>query len=623
MNLLAIVVALVAAFIALPDRFITDFWPNPAGSPGWATIDHSWILAMNYAKIHGLTWGTDFVFTYGPLAPLCTRLSLGENGLAFLLFDLFMFANYFLIFFLAFKQSKNKIFTFLAIAAAVVALPIWVGTASTMVLLFMLVFWIRMGLDEPKPLYYAFQIAIVTLLFFIKFNTGLIVFVLYFAGIAYNLRTRKVKSWYLFGYTVLPVLLVVVLAQLFEVALFSYIRSGIEMVIGYNDIMYTKIGHPSSRTYFRIIFILLLVIICANIYKKKNEEKLKMWLILFLFGVPVYVLYKQSFVRADDGHIVDFFLYTPMVVLCNVDISRHLRNHIVKVLFIAVLALPIYYLSAKMHKPLMLKEKLSKTAFLGGYSKFTPDASMRIVGQGIQLPASVKRKIRRATVDVYPWNIQMLMENRLNYLPRPVCQSYSAYTPYLEDLNFEHYNNVNTAPQFVIYDYTNLDDRYLLFDESKLNLALNLNYFLAEQFDYDGRKLLLLQKKPDFRPIRLEKIRTYDARMELPLIPKENVYYEIGLQQSLLGKLYGIYEHAPAVKLAVYLKGADVRRYKTGTKLLQTGIFSTSYVGTIEDCALFFAHQPTQYQVKYYKFRGVKKDMFKEEKTITEYKIKQ
>ena len=625
-NFLFIGVALAAAFLIFPNQFFMQSWPSSPGDSPFSSLDGSWNLALSYAGMKGLTWGKDFIFTYGPLGSLCTRVGWGKSWEAFLLFDIFISFNYFLMFFITLKQSKNKILSFLAIAAIVYVLPLWVGSAWSMILLFFLVFWIRLSIDNPKPFYYIMQIAIITLMFFIKFNTGLIVFVLYFVGIVYNLIAKNTKVWLLMVYSFLPVALVFCLSKMLNVALTPYINSGFEMVAGYNEIMYLDNTFKKAFRFFCIISLLLLIIFTMNVYKKDKQRKQEYfkWLVtFFIFAVPFFVMYKQSFVRADEGHIVDFFLYLPLALICNLDLHRHSRNIIAKVLFVIVLAMPVYYLYSRTNRIPAIEEKFSKEQYFKELSDFTPTSAMHIFGKGNQLNDTIKQRIGKSTVDVYPWSVQMLLENNLNYLPRPICQSYSAYTPYLEEQNFEHYNNSATAPDFVIYDYFSMDDRYPMFDEGKLNLALYSNYNLVKLFNFDGRKLLLLQKKSNFRPIKFEKIREYDSATKTTLIPKQGFFYEITVNYSMLGKIRGIFDYAPEIKLGIKAKEGEIHKYKTSKSLVQSGVFSTSFVNNTEDAALFFSHQPTLGQVSYYNFRPEKESMYTESKTITEYKITQ
>jgi hypothetical protein len=174
---------------------------------------------MNYVKLKNVTWGTDVAFTYGPLAQFCTRIGWGENRFSFVLFDIFNFINYFALFFFSIKNSKNKVFSLIAIIAVCIIFPLWTGSANSLLLMAFLIFWIRMSLDHPKPIYYIFQIAIITLVFFIKFNTGLIAFPLFLAGLGCNLVMNNGNKGILISFLIAPFILITITSYFLNVAL--------------------------------------------------------------------------------------------------------------------------------------------------------------------------------------------------------------------------------------------------------------------------------------------------------------------------------------------------------------------------------------------------------------------
>jgi len=619
-NILGIFIAFIGAYLLIPNYFDANIFSLQASQELWMSLDPSWGIALNYVELKNLTWGTDVAFTYGPLAHLCTRVGWGENKYSFLLFDLFVFINYFSLFFISFKRSQNKIITALLIILICLFFPLWFGSAHALILMAILVFWIRLCLDKPKPIYYLFQILIITLLFYIKFNTGLISFPLFFAGILCNLINKKGNKFYLLTYLILPILLIVALSIPLNVSIFAYIKSGIEIVSGYNDVMFLDNQINGSYSYLILLVLILTVIIFVNVYSNKKKDWVKILTILFLFGTSLFVLYKQAFVRADVDHIRDFFIYVPLIILCNFDLHEYFKTNILKISFVFALAIPFYFLIVDQKLNLDIKSKFPKSEYVSRFNSFNPTPGIFLTPSNSVLPASVINKIGTKTIDVYPWNIQLLLENKLNYTPRPILQSYTVYTPYLEQMNFEFYNS-SRAPEFVIYDFAAIDGRYPLFDESKVNLTYIKNYNVAEIFDFEGRKVALLQKKSDFKPIKFEKVKEYAMFLETPLVPKKDIYYEIGIYNNITGKIVSIFQHAPEIRLEIKLKDGTIREFRTSKLLLETGLFSDKFIGnTSEFISLFNALNENQ-DIKYYNFRPLNNSLFKDKIRITEYKI--
>lgn len=613
-------IAFIGAYLLIPNYFDANIFSLPASQDLWMSLDPSWGIALNYVELKNLTWGTDVAFSYGPLAHLCTRVGWGENKYSFLIFDLFVFINYFLLFFISFKRSQNKIITTLVIILICLFFPLWFGSAHALILMAILVFWIRLSLDSPKPIYYLFQILIITLLFYIKFNTGLISFPLFFAGILCNLINKNGNKFYLLTYLILPILLILAFSIPLNVSIIDYIKSGVEIVSGYNDVMFLD-NQIDGSYFYVVVFVLILVgLILVNVYSNKSKEWVKILTILFLFGTSLFVLYKQAFVRADVGHIRDFFIYVPLLVLCNLDLHEYLKNKILKISFVFTLAIPFYFLFVDQDLKLEIKSKFSKSEYVSRFKSFNPTPGNFLTPSNSILPLTVINKIGTNTVDVYPWNIQLLLENKLNYTPRPILQSYTVYTPYLGQMDFEFYNS-SQAPEFVIYDFAAIDGRYPLFDESKVNLAYIKNYNVAELFDFEGRKVALLQKNSDFKPIKFEKVKEYAMFLDTPLVPKKDIYYEVGIYNNLKGKIVSIFQHAPEIRLEIKLKDATIREFRTSKLLLETGLFSDKFIAsTSEFISLFNALNENQ-DIKYYNFKPLNNSLFKGKIRITEYKI--
>ena len=293
-------------------------------------------------------------------------------------------------------------------------------------------------------------------------------------------------------------------------------------------------------------------------------------------------MYKQAFVRADVNHIIEFFLYYSLFILVFSDFHTSIKNYLINGLVVFNVLIVFYFLNNNQLQTLFFKEKLSKKDYFLGFKNFSLTSGLHIEDNYLKLPDSILSKIGNETVDVYPWNIQMLLENKLNYKPRPVIQSYTSYTKELENLNFNHYNS-SKAPQFVIYEFEAIDERYPLFDESKLNLALKLNYEIIDKGEIDNKKIVLLKKKSDFKEIKLEKVKEYAMFNDSPLIPEKDIYYEIELYNNIYGKCYSVVKNSPEIKLQIQIKNGEKIEYKTSKTLLESGIFSSVFVRNTDE----------------------------------------
>lgn len=620
-NILAFVVSFSAAYLLFPNFFELIIFPIDLSGN---SLDPSWVVTLGYANIKDLIWGKEFAFTYGPLSYLTLRIGWGANKFSFLLFDIFYLINLFTICFLTYTKSKNKLLVVFAIISVVLLFPFFIGGSQSLVLLLFLVFWIRQNIESIKWYKYVFSIILLPLMFFIKFNTGLIAFLPYYGMLIYFIITKKEKIKWILLYGSIPLVLIFILSKILNVELYGYIISGIEMVTGYNEIMYLEQFNFINYQNLTYVFIFLsLLFFLIRVFKEKKKY-LKNLFTLCLFTLCLFIIYKQAFVRADIQHVMEFYNYILLLVLCFIDFFSYKLKNIMTLFTTALISIGLFIcVQNSEFKSISIKSKIDKRNYFESFIDFTPTSGMRIFPNENQIPQSILKRIGNETVDVYPWNIQLLFENKLNYLPRPVIQSYTAYTKYLEDLNFEHYNSEN-APQFVLFNYLSIDNRYPLFDEVKMNLILLKNYSKIDAFILNGNDYILLEKKKNIKPVKLKFIKEYAMLINSPLIPKKDVYYELELYHTLSGKLYSLFKHTPSIKIAIKTANRKISEFKTSNALLKTGIFSDKFINRNEEFQETIDSLNKQKTVIIeYNLIPQKSKFFKEKVRIKEYKITQ
>ena len=618
-NVLYFLIAIIGTFLIVPKYFDGYISPLPVISKDnlWQSLDSSWVITLNYANFKNLTWGKDFIFTYGPLGFLSTRVGWGVNVFNFLLFDVLLFFNFFYIYFQSMKVSKNKLLTIILVLFNFILIPVLIGPGYSHLLLAFLVFWVLRNIENSKHINFCIQVIIFTIIFYVKFNTAIIAAPIYYLGIIYLFIEKKETKRNLFFYSVLPLILIIILSLILNVNLYSYITTAFEIISGYNDIMYLEHNFINKMT--ALIIIILTTIIFVFNYVAFKGNKLKQIIKFIIFIIPVFVLYKSGFVR---GLETDFFIYSTFYFIVNPEIHANKFKFLNSSLLLVCLGLIFYQCYFVNNLKFDFKDKTDKY-YLIGLKSFTPTSSFKLVPNNNQLPIEVKNIIGQSKVDVFPWNSQMAFENELNFYNRPVFQSYTSFTEKLEKLNFEHYNNTNTAPNFVLFDYASLDYRYPMFDEPLVNIALLKNYSPAKKFEFQGRQMLLLKKNDVFRKIKLIENKQYAMFLDSNITPKKDIFYKIEIYNSWKGKLYSIFKHAPEIQL--HIDSNQPRDYHIGSKLLSTGIFGNLHISTTEDFLKLYNMKESESlsTIKKYNINFIDKANFKDKIKITEYKVTQ
>ena len=145
--------------------------------------------------------------------------------------------------------------------------------------------------------------------------------------------------------------------------------------------------------------------------------------------------------------------------------------------------------------------------------------------------------VGKETIDVYPWEISLLLLNGLNWSPRFMMQSYQAYSPPLDERGAEHFRGEG-APKFVLYEHTQIDSEHpFIVDPATL-------CEIYRWYDFDdqaGRWLLLSRRRePRWRessPTVGSATVAFGERWEVPAGLTPPVFLKARLRLNTLGRL--------------------------------------------------------------------------------------
>jgi hypothetical protein len=156
-----------------------------------------------------------------------------------------------------------------------------------------------------------------------------------------------------------------------------------------------------------------------------------------------------------------------------------------------------------------------------------------------------------STVDVMPWDVGLIYEDsRLHWNPRPVLQSYQAYTSWLDEQDAGFLLGVN-APDFLIYSYLTVDDRYAAFDEPATFRVLLENYRVVKLI---GTSTAVLQRMSHVSATESND-RTACAGLGTPItipqLPGMLTFAHVDLSRSIVGKVLDILAKAPEARVTL------------------------------------------------------------------------
>ena len=156
------------------------------------------------------------------------------------------------------------------------------------------------------------------------------------------------------------------------------------------------------------------------------------------------------------------------------------------------------------------------------------------------------------SVDVYPWNAAALFAHHLQYAPRPVLQSYSAYTPELAELNAAHLRS-DDAPRNILFNIAPIDNNFPALEDGRSWPEL------LSRYDEKGSagKFVFLKRSSRPRQYRLTPVTNMPVRLgESVAIAAHDgpIWAEMDINKTPWGSIVSTLFRPPALELKVCLR---------------------------------------------------------------------
>ncbi len=516
---------IIASWLAL---FDTPFVPG-------TDLDPSWQQVMALAAARHWVWGQDIIFTGGPLSFLNQPFAITETLLAKLAWDGF-----------------GKLALCVLTVTALWSLP-WPRRLSVWLLLtfygwfftdavyqFMLTLLIATWLLPREAGWKKNTLALLTLLLFshIKF-TYLLVSVAG-VGLASLAAAARRDRWR-------AILFPVAAATGFAASwlalgqplagLPDYLRTSWEISTGYPWAMVSVETLP-------VLFCGLAVVgwIGAGLVQAAwtTTDRFAVWSQATLAALTLLLAWKHGFTRAD-GHVLGLFWFGALIA-CTLPVwlgtqARRWRFE---------LAVPVALAGAWLVEPSLMTHAPDYTLGRMRGARHTLEHPKQFVQQWRQQEAAsrqnaqlprIQAEVGSHSVDVFNYEQGRVILTGMNYRPRPVFQSYSAYTPELQSRNLRFVRS-SRAPEYFLWRTDSIDNRYVPADDALLWAELPGLYTL--RFSEQDFALLQRRPQPAAAPTKVflhqQSVRLGQAA-EIPAHGADRLWLEITATPSLLGKL--------------------------------------------------------------------------------------
>jgi hypothetical protein len=336
----------------------------------------------------------------------------------------------------------------------------------------------------------------------------------------------------------------------------------------------------------------------------EGRDKRTWWrrgLLLTWLSALLFLTWKHGFARGDTYHVVYFFGFVPVLALA-LEILRpagRAARYGARGLGAACCVLSVFTLQSLYFSPGWRSLQQTVRAF-GDHAHclLNPADYRQRMGDVVETKRQETRlprlrdTIGSASVDVFGQHQVYALFNGLNYRPRPVFQSYVACNARLMRLNEAFYLS-GAAPEYVMFSLGPIDRKFPPLEDAMVLRHLLLNY---EPAGAEGEFLLLKVKSSQGPRLKLlrEGVVRPGERIEVRDFSGVDLWLEIDLKPTLLGRLRQIFYQPTAVRLAAWREGSKglLSRRHAPAAMLAAGFLASPLLLSNEDLLGCYTGKP-------------------------------
>ncbi|MBC7941440.1 MAG: hypothetical protein H7Z19_17100 [Chitinophagaceae bacterium] len=510
-SLLLLVMALQIYIPLAPDM------PHPS-------LDGSWQYAMNEAMARGMAIGRDLIFTAGPYAALYT-LSFHPATDTMALWSGALMALSMVGACMQLGRGsawwwQPLLMVALAATAAVHARDAIFYAHPLLVATVALACWPSPGLDRAarrrRRLWMMLLLAPLGLLPLIKgsFMVASLGVAVLCAGLLWHRRQRP-EALLCLAVPAIAMLVLWLAAGQAATDLPDYLRNMRPVISGYSEAM-SIYGWPREVRNFLMLGAALLLVVALQRRFSGPERAFYVGAL----GLLLFVVFKGGFVR-HDGHSM---IAAVTLLLATIAAAAVFKPRWTLPLVLMAAGLWWYFMS---HHARPVDSATQSFRFL--YDKGPKGLMMRLTDPGAlrrefdARVASLRQDhplpLLPGTVDIYPHHQTALLASGNRWAPRPVLQSYSAYTAALAAMNRDHLLGP-AAADHLIFGIDPIDQRYPSLDDGA-SWPVLLSHYRVRAW---AGSSVVLQRRPD--PQGLPEATAAASLRSAPSAPNDHAFGE-------------------------------------------------------------------------------------------------
>lgn len=446
-------------------------------------VDGSWMAGLYMAAHDGRDFGTQIVFTYGPLGYLAFPDLWYSNLAAFaFLFSSGIYLIFSCTLVWALSRSLGRwggaavAFVFLATVPDLEQLPLVLAVA-----------WALVAIQEERPSW-AINLLIVggaslsAVEALVKLSLGPPIFFICLIALAGARASRR--QWIAFvGIAVAELVALWVLTGQPLGGLLDYAVNGEQIVSGYNEAMALKAGPGWEAP---AILLVAIGLTAGSAFARYRDSRAR-WCAVGLVGIAAFVSFKYGIVRYEPNHLAIAFSTMLGLWLVIPWQRTRLLTFLVGTALVGAVALYAYPTPVRLNPVENLTHFGDQAEILvsPGRRREMVESSRTALQAQYRLEARTLAQLDDKPVAIDPWEIGVAWAYGLNWSPLPVFQNYSAYTSDLDRLNAEAVEDPD-GPQLILRENPagvdpleggrSFEGRHPAWDPPAQNLAVVCNF---------------------------------------------------------------------------------------------------------------------------------------------------
>ncbi len=372
-------------------------------------------------------------------------------------------------------------------------------------------------------------------------------------------------------------------------ALLGFFISSRQFISGYTEAM----SFPGDISEC-VLYALASALIIHAIAWKARGPKSSTWFLCGSYGVFLFIAFKAGFVRHDAWHNItsgSAILAAALLLLFVVDEKPSL------LLPLGVALLAWAYIGHGTMPTAMedISANLRTTferSFQGARARLTQktefqkryDQHIAAIRGAFPIPATSE------TMDIYSFNQSWLLASGNAWSPRPVTQSYSAYTPDLAEMNLRHLQGPS-APDNILFRVEPIDGRLPSLEDG-LSWPELINGYSLQKLERDSaflRKRTAIVEDADGAEKEFSSaLHQFGEEVMLP-DSDEPLFARIEIEPTFLGKVASALFKPPELRMAVRTREGKPVDYRVISTMMQTNFLLSPLVRSTEEFALLAA----------------------------------